>query len=103
LLYNADCCDALPRPAKAGIEVPLTITSPPYNIGKEYEKVRSLDEYIDWCTSWMAGVHAVTSSDGAFWLNVGYVPHPNGKAVPIAYLLWDKSDFFLRQEIVWHY
>lgn len=26
----------------------LIITSPPYNIGKEYESVSNLDEYLDW-------------------------------------------------------
>lgn len=41
---------------------------------------------------------------GSFWLNLGYVPIPErGKAVPLPYLLWDKSPFFLVQEVIWNY
>jgi adenine-specific DNA-methyltransferase len=84
--------------------VHLTVTSPPYNIGKAYEKALPLDEYLDWSERWIAGVHRVTRPNGAFWLNLGYVPHPTrGRAVPLAYLLWDRTPFYLIQEIVWHY
>jgi len=38
------------------------------------------------------------------WLNVGYLEVPEkGLCVPIPYLLWDKSPFYLLQEIVWKY
>jgi adenine-specific DNA-methyltransferase len=84
--------------------VDLVITSPPYNIGKEYENPRALDEYLDWCSRWMAEVHRVLSARGSFWLNLGYLSVPGkGRAVPLPYLLWDKSPFYLLQEIVWHY
>jgi adenine-specific DNA-methyltransferase len=37
-------------------------------------------------------------------LNVGYFQvEGSGKAVPISYFLWDKTKFFMMQEIVWHY
>ena len=29
------------------------ITSPPYNIGKEYENVKPLGEYIEWLSEWI--------------------------------------------------
>ena len=29
--------------------IDLTITSPPYNIGKEYRSIRDLPDYLDWC------------------------------------------------------
>jgi adenine-specific DNA-methyltransferase len=35
---------------------------------------------------------------------LGYVKVPgHGHAVPLPYLLWDKSPFYLLQEVVWHY
>jgi len=85
--------------------VHLTVTSPPYNIGKEYEKERlSLNAYIDWCVSWMAQVKRLTTSAGAFWVNLGYTEVPErGKAVPLSYLLFDRLPFYLVQEVVWHY
>lgn len=84
--------------------IDLTITSPPYNIGKEYEAPQPLEEYLDWCAAWIREVHRVTKPCGAFWLNLGYLEvEGKGFAVPIAYLLWDKTPFYLQQEIVWHY
>jgi adenine-specific DNA-methyltransferase len=41
---------------------------------------------------------------GAFWLNLGYVRvEKRGNAVPLAYMLWNRSPFFLIQEVIWHY
>lgn len=82
----------------------LTVTSPPYNIGKEYEVTKTLDEYLEWSESWMRLVNQTTLDQGTFWLNVGYTPlHEKAKALPLAYLLWDKSGFHFIQEVVWHY
>lgn len=82
----------------------LTLTSPPYNIGKEYEKPMETKDYVEWCGSWLQQVARVTAEDGAFWLNLGYTSiDSRGKAVPIPYLLWDKVPMFLQQEVVWNY
>ena len=63
-----------------------------------------LERYVTWCEEWLAEIYALTKLDGALWLNLGYLRIPNrGKAVPLPYLLWDKSEFFLMQEVVWHY
>lgn len=101
-LYQADCVERMRRlPCGA---VALTVTSPPYNIGKEYENPLPLDQYLTWCQTWMCEIHRVTLPNGAFWLNVGYVPvAEKGKAVPLSYLLWDRSPFFMMQEVVWNY
>jgi adenine-specific DNA-methyltransferase len=102
LLYEGDCCALMHRLNKTKIQ--LTVTSPPYNIGKAYEEVREIDAYLEWCHAWIRDIWAITSSTGSFWLNVGYVSYP-GKAgaLPIPYLLWDKIPFYLIQEIVWNY
>lgn len=103
ILYNMDSLEGMRKLANYKL-VNLTVTSPPYNIGKEYEKILSVDEYITWSKKWMKLVYENTVDDGAFWLNVGYMPIKNkGKAIPISYLLWDKNDFFLIQELVWNY
>lgn len=84
--------------------VDLTVTSPPYNIGKEYERVLPLNEYLDWCALWMQEIHRVTKANGAFWLNLGYVEVPaRAKALPLVYLLWDRIPFYVVQEVVWNY
>jgi adenine-specific DNA-methyltransferase len=104
ILYCGDCGALLSRLESAKLLVDLTITSPPYNIGKEYEAPMSLEEYIKWCSRWMNQVFNLTKAQGAFWLNVGYLEvEGKGLCVPIPYLLWDKSPFYLLQEIVWKY
>ena len=101
-IYNGDCMELLAKLPKASI--PLTVTSPPYNIGKSYEAVRAVDDYLDWCEEWISWIHDATSEDGAFWLNLGYLSLPDrAKAIPIPYLLWDRVPFFLIQEVVWNY
>lgn len=82
----------------------LTVTSPPYNIGKEYEVTLSTGEYLDWCESWIKEIHRITKPNGAFWLNLGYVAlEGRAKAIPLPYLLWDRIPFYLIQELVWNY
>jgi len=101
-IYCADCMPTLKRLPDELFN--LTVTSPPYNIGKEYETPLPLKEYLDWCEKWMKEVHRVTRPDGAFWLNVGYVGVPGkARALPLPYLLWSKSPFYLIQEVVWNY
>ena len=102
LLYNMDCVEFMNK-----IELPivnLTVTSPPYNIGKEYEKIQKPHRYLHWCKTWLNQIFDITNNDGTFWLNLGYFELKNiGKAVPIAYLLWDKTNFYFMQEIIWYY
>lgn len=81
-----------------------TITSPPYNIGKAYEQIMPLDGYIKWLETISKHIYRLTKPDGSYLLNIGYLSIPDkGRAVPISYLLWDKTPFYLNQEIVWHY
>ena len=49
LLYNMDCEQALLKLEELGKPfLASTITSPPYNIGKEYEDVLPLEHYLNW-------------------------------------------------------
>lgn len=102
MIYQMDCVEALERLPKNLID--LTVTSPPYNIGKEYETRIGLDHYVSWCEEWIKGIERVSKSESSFWLNLGYLTSPEkAKCLPISYLLWDKVPFFLIQEIVWNY
>jgi len=88
----------------AGLSFDAVITSPPYNIGKEYEDIRPIDEYIAWTKEWVSDSSSLLSPSGSLLLNLGYVPiEAKGRAVPLSYLLWDKVPMFLNQEIVWNY
>lgn len=102
LIYNIDCKVGLSK--LKGQLFSSTITSPPYNIGKEYEHILPINEYVSWISQISNFVYNLTNDNGSYLLNIGYLSVPNrGRAVPISYLLWDKTPFFLNQEIVWHY
>lgn len=104
ILYQGDSTELLKKLSLTNIKFNLTVTSPPYNIGKEYEKIIAVNDYIEWCSQWMCQIHQITQSNGAFWLNVGYLEVPDkGLCVPIPYLLWNRSPFYLLQEVVWKY
>ena len=101
-LYEGDALELLKKLPPSSVD--LTVTSPPYNIGKAYETKLRLDDYVAWCERWIRSIHTATTADGAFWLNVGYLAIPGkAKALPIPYLLWNRVDFFLVQEVVWNY
>jgi adenine-specific DNA-methyltransferase len=102
LLYGGDCLGLMRRlPAEL---VDLTVTSQPYNIGKEYEHPLETSAYLDWCELWLDEIFRLTTPSGAFWLNLGYTSlEGRAKAIPIIYLLWSRIKFYLVQEIIWNY
>jgi adenine-specific DNA-methyltransferase len=85
----------------------LVITSPPYNIGKEYERDRrrSLPEYIDWLDPIVEKVCKKITADGHLCWQVGnYVS--NGEVFPLDYFFYEmivKLGFRLRNRIIWHF
>ena len=102
LLYQMDCLEAMQRLEDPIVD--LTVTSPPYNIGKEYEKPKSIVSYLSWSETWIREVYRLTRPWGAFWFNLGYISLPGrAKAIPLPYLLWERVPFFLLQEVVWNY
>lgn len=103
LIYNMDCKVALQQ-LEGHSFINCTITSPPYNIGKEYESIMPYQSYVDWLSDIFALVKNVTSEDGSLLLNIGYMSIDDiGHAIPIAYLLWNHIDMYFQQEIVWNY
>lgn len=103
-IYNMDCKEGLEIMRQHNLQVQATITSPPYNIGKIYEKPMPITTYIDWIADVSQLVYDVTSNHGTYLLNLGYLKvEGKARALPIPYLLWDKMPFFLNQEIIWNY
>lgn len=102
LVFNVDCLKTMQKIDFGFVD--LTITSPPYNIGKEYEKTITVNDYTAWMQAWIKAVYFLTNRNGALVLNIGYIAIDNiARAIPIPYLIWDKIDFYLNQEIVWNY
>jgi DNA modification methylase len=83
----------------------LVITSPPYNIGKEYETQVALAAYLDGLVPVVAELYRVTASEGSLCWQVGnYVE--NGEVFPLDiwfYPIFRAAGFRLRNRIIWHF
>ena len=65
IIFNADAIDVFKKLNFSFVD--LTVTSPPYNIGKEYEKIKPIEEYINWTTQWIEGLYSITNDNGAMF------------------------------------
>lgn len=106
LLWNADVeklLDALPK--KPIFD--LIVTSPPYNIGKPYEKKKQmpLDDYIAWQQRIIEKLLPLLKDYGSLCWQVGnYVE--NGEIAPLdLYLhpIFAENDLHLRNRIIWRF
>lgn len=83
----------------------LVVTSPPYNIGKPYEKKINLCEYIEQQEKVIKESIRILRDDGSICWQVGnYVE--NSSIVPLDILLYpifNKYGLKLRNRIIWHF
>lgn len=103
VLYNGDCLDLLKEIPDETVK--LVITSPPYNIGKEYEKKLSMRDYLDFQKKVIAESIRITKSNGSICWQVGNYVN-NGEIVPLDVLLYPifaAYNLKLRNRIVWHF
>lgn len=83
----------------------LIITSPPYNVGKEYETKTSIEKYLEQQEKVIKELVRVTSQKGNICWQVGnYVE--KGEIFPLDiyyYQIFKKFNLQLRNRIVWHF
>lgn len=85
--------------------VQLIVTSPPYNIGKSYEKRDSLDNYIASQAEVIAECVRLLHPSGSICWQVGNHVQ-NGEVFPldiILYQLFKNHGLKLRNRIIWHF
>jgi adenine-specific DNA-methyltransferase len=103
ILEQGDARDVLAR--LPGESVKLAITSPPYNVGKEYERATDLDCYLRALEPIVDEIVRTLRTDGSLCWQVGnYVE--NGEIFPLDifyYPLFKRHGLKLRNRIVWHY
>ena len=91
--------------AQADASVQLTVTSPPYNLGKEYEAATDLATYLANMAPLIGELCRVTSERGSIcWQTGNYVA--KGEIYPLDlyfYQLFKAQGFKLRNRIIWHY
>ncbi len=89
------------------IEFDLIITSPPYNIGKEYENKMTLNEYLIQQEEIIIQLIKTLSDKGSICWQVGNTIDPKTKEViPLDiffYNIFKKYGLILRNRIIWHF
>jgi len=83
----------------------LIITSPPYNIGKEYETKKSIEKYLDEQQIVIKELIRVLSEKGSICWQIGnYVQ--KGEIFPLDifyYQIFKNLGLKLRNRIIWHF
>jgi adenine-specific DNA-methyltransferase len=103
VLFDGDANDLLATiPDKA---ISLIVTSPPYNLGKEYEKRITIEEYLSKQSKIISQLYRVLSDKGSLCWQVGNFVE-KGEVYPLDILYYDlfkALNLKLRNRIIWHF
>lgn len=103
VVYPGGCLELLNQIPDGSVQ--LVVTSPPYNIGKEYEKKLHLDQYLEQQAAVIEECVRVLSKRGSICWQVGnYVD--KGAIIPldaVLYPIFDKLGLQMRNRVVWHF
>lgn len=100
IIHN-DCIKAMKKMENNSFD--LVITSPPYNIGINYNSYKDnkhRDEYHEWLKEVFTEIFRVTSEDGSFFLNVGATNVNPWLAYEVAKIA-ESVGFTLQNSIIW--
>ena len=100
-LMQGDCLELMRGLQSNSID--MVITSPPYNIGKEYETRKSIEQYISWQRDIIFEAARLVKNGGSMCWQVGNYIH-KGAVYPIDCLLFNifiEAGLTPRNRIVW--
>jgi len=102
-LYRGDCLEFLQTIPDESVQ--LVVTSPPYNIGKEYEDVLDIKVYKAQQRQVVEECIRVLKPEGSICWEVGNFV-TDGEIIPLDILLYEcfkENGLKLRNRIVWHF
>ncbi len=103
VMFNGDVNDFIDTLPNASIK--LIITSPPYNLGKEYEDKVSIEKYLTLQQQTIENLYRVLRPDGSLCWQVGnYVD--KGEVFPLDihyYPIFKNQGYRLRNRLIWHF
>lgn len=103
IIYPGNLQDFLPEIPDNSVD--LIITSPPYNIGKEYEVTVSIEDYLQHQSQVIAQLYNILKPTGSICWQVGNFVK-KGEVYPLDifyYNLFKQFDFHLRNRIIWRF
>ncbi len=98
-VHQGDCVEKLSQIEPGSID--LCFADPPFNIGYEYDVYddrRNDQEYLDWCRTWIKGVHTALKPSGTFWLAIG-----DEYAAELKVCATREVGFHCRSWVIWYY
>lgn len=102
-IIHGDALSVMRKLPKKSIN--LIITSPPYQVGKEYEYKNSFEDYLKFNEEIIKESQRVLKDNGAIYWNVAQTPQ-NGEMIPLGavfYNLFKKNGFYLKNWIIWKF
>ncbi len=103
VIHSGDCLDILKSIPNEVVQ--LIITSPPYNLGKEYERKLELSRYLSQQRAVINECFRVLAPTGNICWQVGnYVD--NGEIIPldaVLYPIFSSLGLKMRNRIIWHF
>lgn len=104
VLFNGDCRKFVKKLPSGSID--LTVTSPPYFMGKDYDKSTKVEDFLSFHREFLVEVVRATKEGGSICWQVGYHVKA-GVVVPLDLLIYDIfnsiGSLSLRNRIVWTY
>lgn len=103
MVYAGDCLSLMK--SMPGESVQLIVTSPPYNIGKPYEKKLSLKDYVAQQSMVIKECVRLLAPSGSICWQVGNFVD-KGQIIPLDIILYptfERLGLQLRNRIVWHF
>ncbi len=103
VLYSGDAMDFVATIPDNSLS--LVVTSPPYNLGKDYERRVEIEQYLETQAQLIAQLHRVLKEDGSICWQVGNFVE-DGEVYPLDILyygMFKKLGMFLRNRIIWHF
>lgn len=104
ILYHGDRLDFLKSLPDQSLR--LVVTSPPYNIGKEYEKRKDLNVYLEGQDETIRESVRALADDGSLCWEVGNHIAKDGEVFPLDTLIYPickKYGLKMRNRIIWHF
>jgi adenine-specific DNA-methyltransferase len=103
-----DCLETMSNMATNSVNT--IVTSPPYNLDKKYGKYddnKTFEEWEDLIDKTAKSAYKILKDNGSFLLNVSPIPDKKTKEIipldAIAYYIFKRNGYFLRNSIVWHF
>jgi len=103
VIFSGDVTDFLTQIPDNSIT--LIVTSPPYNLGKKYEKRTSIEQYLQTQTEVIMQLYRILRNDGNLCWQVGSFVE-NGEVYPLDilyYPIFKKLGMKLRNRIIWRF